>query len=71
MAAMAGNAQTYEEIVKEVSANNAKNLTESSAEGAEKSMSNFEKVGIVVSNLGHNVLELAKSVVAALAGKEY
>lgn len=71
MAAMAENAQTYEEIVKEVSANNAKNLTESSAEGAEKSMSNFEKVGIVVSNLGHNVLELAKSVVAALAGKEY
>lgn len=71
MAAMAGNAQTYEEIVKEVSANNAKNLTESSAEGAEKSMSNFEKVGIVVSNLGHNVHELAKSVVAALAGKEY
>lgn len=71
MAAMTGNAQTYEEIVKEVSANNAKNLTESSAEGAEKSMSNFEKVGIVVSNLGHNVLELAKSIVAALAGKEH
>lgn len=71
MGAMAGNAQTYEEIVKEVSLNSAKNMAEGSAEGAKKSMANFEKVGIVVSNLGHNVLELAKSVVAALTGKEY
>lgn len=65
------NQDEYSRIVAEVSQKNAKNVVDSTNEGAEKGTETLSKFSISWKNLAYNVGEVAKKIAAALQGQEY
>lgn len=59
--AMGLNEEQYAQIVADVSETNAKNMTESSAEGAKNSISALEKLSLSIQAIGNNIKEAFKA----------
>lgn len=59
--AMGLNEEQYAKIVADVSETNAKNMTESSAEGAKNSISALEKLSLSIQAIGNNIKEAFKA----------